>query len=221
MKELGRAKVFSRDGGDELLIEALAPIEGSEEFRSIAFKESRIDYLFAFDEKLSGIVLHNGVTIPVVLPFAELKARIYGNDFTTGDRIDLTLVTGKAVAEEKQLRLSKKFNPAAESATSTGPEKPVDIVVFAHAEPTDLKFRRLRVSEAQIAYFEPHVDRKEKETFFSLKAGHTIDGWNKFYVALPLSHFTYYLNKAKNEGQEVADMSEASRPKDCASLKVR
>jgi hypothetical protein len=76
MKELGKARVFSGGRDQDLLIEALAPVEGSNEFRAIAFRESRIGYLFAFDENLSGITLDNGVTIPVALPFAELKATI-------------------------------------------------------------------------------------------------------------------------------------------------
>ncbi len=218
MKELGRAKLLSRDSDEELIIEALAPVEGSAEFRSIAFKESRIDYLFALDDRLSGIVLNNGVTIPVAMPFSELKSRIYDNDFDTGNRIDLTLVTGKPVADEKALRLAKKFNPAAEEPK--GEEKSLEISLYAHAEETDRKFRRLKLLESQIAFFEPHAGRKDKETFIQLKPGQSIDGWTKFYVAVPMHHFTYYINQAKNSAQAVLDLCEATRVKETASLKM-
>ena len=220
MKELGKAKRFFLEGDDDTLIEALAPVAGSDEFRAISFRESRIDYLFAFDEKLSGIALLNGVTIPVALPFSELKDRIYGNDSGTGGGIDLTLVTGKPVAEEKALRLSKKFNPAADAAAAPSAGKPLEIVVFAHSEPTDRKFKLLRFNESDMAYFEPHNNRKDKETFISLKPGFTVDGLSKFYIAAPMHYFTFYLAKAKQEGQTVLDMTETTRPKDSASLRM-
>jgi hypothetical protein len=218
MKELGKARILSREANEDLLIEALAPVEGRDEFRPIAFRESRIDYLFAFDDKLSGITLNNGVTIPVLLTFAELKQRIYGNDFDSGSSIDLTLVTGKPVAAEKELRLSKKFNPAAESAPVD--EQPLEIILFAHGKSTDREFKRLRLTESQIGYFEQHAARKDKETFIMLKPGQTVDGWNQFYVATPLHYFTYYLSNAKEEGQAVLDMSEATRPKDTSALRM-
>ncbi|TAL35527.1 MAG: hypothetical protein EPN97_07050 [Alphaproteobacteria bacterium] len=219
MKELGKARVFSRDRENDLLIEALAPVEGSDEFRAIAFRESRIDYLFAFDETLSGIALKNGVTIPVALPFASLKQKIYGNDFDTGGSIDLTLVTGKPVKQEQELRLSKKFNPAADNAPPPD-EKPLEIIVFAHGKPTDREFKRLRLREDQISHYEQHTDRKDSETFIALKPGQTADGWSRFYVATPLHYFTYYLTYAKKEGQTVLDLSEATRPKDTSALRM-
>lgn len=219
MKEIGKARVFSRDRENDLLIEALAPVEGSDEFRAIAFRESRIDYLFSFDEKLSGITLNNGVTIPVALPFAELKQKIYGNDFDTGGSLDLTLVTGKPVKDEQELRLSKKFNPAAENAPPAD-DNPLEIVLFAHGKPTDREFKRLRIREDQISFYEQHADRKDRETFITLKPGQAADGWSKFYVATPLNYFTYYLSHAKQEGQTVIDLSEATRPKDTSTLRM-
>ena len=219
MKELGKAKRFFLEGDDDVLIQALAPVAGSEEFRAISFRESRIDYLFAFDEKLSGIVLTNGITIPVALPFADLRKSIYDNDSATGGGIDLTLVTGKPVADEKELRLSKKFNPAADVAAPVA-EKPLEIVAFAHAEPTDRKFKLLRFHESDMAYFEPHNNRKDKETFVSLKPGFTIDGLSKFYIATPMHYFTFFLAKARQEGQSVMDMTETTRPKDSTSLRM-
>lgn len=218
MNNFGKTKRFALEGDEDLLIEALAPVEGTDQYRAIAFRESRIDYLFAFDEKLSGIVLNNGVTIPVALPFADLKRRIYENDFSTGGGIDLTLVTGKPVTEEKELRLSKKFNPAAEAPVAT--DKPMDIIMFVHSEPNDRKFKLVRFQESQIAYFEPHSSRKDKETFISLKPGVTADGLTKFYVAMPLHYYTHYLTRAKQAGDAVMDLTEATRPRDSASLKL-
>jgi hypothetical protein len=219
LKELGKAKVFPLGRDDEeLLIEALAPVDGRDEYRSIAFRESRIDYLVSFDDKLSGIVLTNGVTIPVVLPFDELKRRIYDNDFDTGGRIDLTLVTGKPVSEEKQLRLSKKFNPAAEEEAAA--PKGVEITLFAHSEPSDRKFKLLRFNESDIAFFEPHNARKDKETYVALKPGCLADGLSKFYIAMPMHYFTYYLAQAKKDRSDAIDLTETTRPKDTASLKM-
>ena len=222
MKELGKARRFALDGDEELLIEALAPVEGGNEYRSIAFLHSRIDYLFAFDEKLSGMVLTNGVTIPVALPFADLKQRIYGNDFSTGSSIDLTLVTGKPVSDEKELRLSKKFNPAADApvAAAVAPADDLDIVLFAHAEQSDRQFKLVRFKESQIGYFEPHGARKDKETFVSLKPGVSAGGFTKFYVATPMHHFTYYVTKARQSGDATLDLTEATRPKDSTSFKM-
>jgi hypothetical protein len=220
MKNFGKAKRFALESGNEdLLIEALAPVEGRDEYRSIAFRASRIDYLFSFDEKLSGIVLDNGVTIPVLLPFADLKKSIYNNDFETGSSVDLTLVTGKPVSEEKELRLSKKFNPAAEDA-APATETPREIVAFAHMDASDRKFKLLRFRESDIAFFEPHSERKDRETFVRLKAGCNADGWNCFYISTPMHYFTWYLAEAQKEGRSLVDMTEHTRPKDSASLRM-
>jgi hypothetical protein len=218
MKELGKARVLSRTEESDLLIEALTPVEGGGDFRAIAFKASRIDCVFAIEDKISAILLDNGVTIPVALPFADLKRRIYRNDFSEGDSIDLTLVSGKAVGAVQELRLAKKFNPAAAEAPTT--DTVLKVTMFAHAKATDREFRRITVSEKQIDFYEPSAQRKDTDTFISLKKGVTIDGWTDFFVAMPLTNFTYYLNQAKLAGREALDISEATRPRDTKALKM-
>lgn len=219
MKELGKARLLSRENEDDLLIEAMAPVEGGGGFRAIAFKASRIDCVFAIADRISAITLNNGVTIPVALPFAELKQRIYRNDFSEGGSIDLTLVSGAAVGEVQELRLAKKFNPAAESP-APGNEEPLKITLFAHGKSTDREFRRITVSERQIDYFEPNAQRKETDTFVSLKKGVSIDGWTEFFVAMPLTNFAYYINQAKLAGRDALDLSEATRPRDTKTLRM-
>src|SRR5687768_16623046 len=111
MTRLSRGKVFSPEDQD-LLIEAKAPVSGGEGYRRIAFRASYIDYLFEIDDKISGITLRNGVTIPVALSFSDLKTQVYAPDFRTGGSIDLTLVTGEAASSAPSVSLSAEFNPA-------------------------------------------------------------------------------------------------------------
>ncbi|MBI1214439.1 MAG: hypothetical protein GC185_01310 [Alphaproteobacteria bacterium] len=212
-------RVLSRGGeGEDLVIEAQAPVDGTaDQFRRVAFKSPMIDMLFEFDEGISGITLKNGVTIPVAMPFPELKRRIYDNDASTGTSIDLSLVTGKAVKEAQEVRLSKRFNPAAESCT-VSEEKELEILVFAHQKRNDREFKRLRIPESKIGYCEPHVERKDTETFIDMKS--PVDGWSSFYIMVPLPSFLYYVKEAKQNGQGTLDIMELSRPKTTAKLKL-
>jgi hypothetical protein len=218
MKELGRAKLFSREAEENPLVEACAPVEGSAEYREIAFRQSRIDCIFAIEEGISAIMLDNGVTIPVALAYQQLKQRLYKDPPGEDGSIDLTAISGKAASEARQLKLAKKFNPAAADATKE--EKPLEITLFAHAKPTDREFRRITFRETQIDFYEPNGSRPQTETFVKLKSGHDLDGWDSFFVTMQLPHFMYYLDQAKREGQEKLDLAETTRPRDPKSLKM-
>jgi hypothetical protein len=217
MKEL-RAQLYQRDGEQDLLVEALAPVEGTKDYRAIAFKASRIYSVFAIDADISAIQLDNGITIPVALKFPDLKQKVYNNDFSTGDSLDLTLVTGPRVGEVQSIRLAKTFNPVA--ADDTGEKKDIEITAFVHAKANDREFKRITFNESMIGHFEAHQDRRDREIFIKLKGGHYIEGLNEFYVALPISHFTYYLQQAAVNGTYKVDLGEATRPKDVSQLRM-
>ncbi|MDE1153134.1 MAG: hypothetical protein PW788_11410 [Micavibrio sp.] len=217
MKQLGKSRIFSM-ADEDFLIEAFAPVEGGKDaWRRIAFRAGNVDYLHEIDEKTSGITLKNGVTIPTTLPFAELKRQIFEPDTSTGNSIDLSLVTGAAVGAVAAVRLSKNFNPAAETAKAET-KKPMEIIVFAHEARNDRNFRRLIFTDAMIDNFEAHPERKDSETYISLKK--TLDDWDDFYIPLPLTTFTYYLDEAKRRGAPQLDLGEATRPKSTAALKM-
>jgi hypothetical protein len=222
MTTLGKGAVIKSMGGDsgDLLIEAQAPVAGAGpgvQFRQIAFRASRIDYVYQAGEGVSAIKLNDGVTIPVAMPFPELKSRIYDNDFRTGGSIDLSLVTGAAVKDQLFPKLSKEFNPAAEDA-APAPDSDIAITMFVHAKPDDRHFKLLTVQASQIAHFEPHSQRKDRETYVALKK--PLEGIQSFYVNMPITHFTYYLDNAKKTGEKTLQLGEATRPKDTSSLRL-
>jgi hypothetical protein len=215
-------RVFSRTGDEEFVIEAQAPVEGAAEaFRRVAFKSSMIDMLFEVDADISGMVLKNGVTIPVALRFAALKEKIYNNDISTGNSLDLSLVTGQAVVQAQEVRLSRRFNPVAEERAAAGAgESELDITLFVHRKSSDREFKRVTVPESKIAHFEPHANRPQTETFIKMKSGHAVEGWTEFYTALPITYFTYYLKQAREDGQKTLNLMESTRPKDAKNLRM-
>jgi hypothetical protein len=166
---------FGRAPDDDLLIEAQAPIEGGG-FRPVIFRRSRIDYLFGFNDEISGLTLDDGVTIPVAMPLAKLKQKVFQPDEDTDSGLDLMAVTGDVVNKVERIRLSRQFNPAAEMQEAKE-EKPLDIVAHVHAQKADRQFKRVRFSEKIISFYEPHVDRPEKEIWVQLRDGHTAGGF--------------------------------------------
>lgn len=216
MKGLGKSKVFNLAGSDDLLIDAYAPVAGGGDFRRIRFKAAQIDYTYEIDKDISGIALENGVAIPVALGFDALNKKIYAPDVMAGEALDLTKATGEAVGEVKALRLSKEFNPAAKDNVEK--DAAMEIIFYAHGEKSDRRFRRLKLTDQDIDFFEPHASRQNTETFVALR--NAVDGWSSFYVPLPITNFTYYLNEAKRSGQKVLDLSEHTRPKKTTDLKM-
>ena len=221
MNGLGKGAVIKSLGGDDqdLLVEAQVPVAGAPgaAFCQIAFKASRIDYVYQAGDAVSAIKLNDGVQIPVALHFTELKKRIYDNDFRTGGSIDLSLVTGPVVKDQLFPKLSKAFNPAAEDAEPAAADSDVAITMFVHAKPDDRHFKLLTVQASQISHFEPHSQRKDRETFVSLKKA--VEGLTSFYVNMPITHFTYYLDNAKKSGETVLQLGEATRPKETSTLR--
>lgn len=218
MKKFTAKSGFGRHNDEDLLIEAQAPIDGGG-FRHIVFYRSKIDYLFEFSEEISGLTLDNGVTIPVVMPLADLKQKIYQPDEETDNGLDLTDVTGEQVNEVERIRLSRQFNPAAVLQESKE-EKPLEIVAHVHAKKADRQFKRVRFPEKAISYYEPHVERPEKEIWVSLKDGYSAGGFTGFYMPIPLSTFLWYLDAAKKEGRGTLDLSEVTRPKNSTGFKL-
>lgn len=203
---------------DDFLIEAQAPIEG-EGFRPVIFRSSRIDYVFGFNDDISGLRLNDGVTIPVALPLADLRKKIYMPDFRDMPVLDLTAVTGEMVGEVERIRLSKNFNPVVQ-AQETAEEKPLAIITHVHEKREDRHFKRVEFSDTSIRFYEPHVDRPEKEIWVTLKEGHRAGGFENFYIPMPLSTFLWHLDHAKKEGRKKLDLSEMTRPKTSTNFKL-
>lgn len=218
MKEFSRAARVRRLSEDDLLVKAQAPIDAGG-FRPVIFRSNRIDYLFGFNDEISGITLDDGVTIPVALPLSALEQKIYAPDFKSAPVLDLMSVTGETVAEVEAIRLSRSFNPAA-VAVEEKEETPVGIVTFAHAKRDDRQFSRLRFTDKAIRHFEPHFERPDKETWVSLKEGHVANGLSGFYVPIPMPTFMWYLDQAKKEGRATLDITEATRPRDTKNFKL-
>lgn len=218
MKKFTATSGFGRNADEDLLIEAQAPLDGGG-FRHIVFRRSRIDYLFAFDGAIAGMTLDNGVTIPVAMPIADLKQKIFHPDEETAEGLDLTAATGEVVNDVARIRLSKQFNPSAELQEARE-EKPLEIVAHVHAKKADRQFKRVRFSEKSISYYEPHVERPEKEIWVQLKDGYAAGGLSGFYMPIPLSSFLWYLDSAKKEGRASLDLSEVTRPKNSTGFKL-
>jgi|GEM_PF-1860621 len=218
MKDFSRAARARRLSEDDLLVRAQAPVDAGG-FRPVVFRSNRIDYLLSFNEDISGITLDDGVTIPVALPLSKLEQKVYAPDFKDAPVLDLMPVTGEVVAEVEAIRLSRHFNPAA-VVTGAKAEAPVEIVSFAHAKKQDRQFSRIRFSDKAIHYFEPHVERPDRETWVSLKEGHAANGLRGFYLPMPMPTFMWYLDHAKKEGLATLDITEATRPRDTKNFKL-
>lgn len=223
MKELGRARIYNVGNDEDGLVEAYAPVTGQrDQYRKIGFKRGMIDYVFEIDEAISGITLSNGVTIPVALAYAELKRRLYdpcGGDCAPDGTLDLCDVSGKAVGDVQAVRLAKDFNPAAEDSApaASGTKKTAELNAYVHLKSEDRQFRLIKFAEEDIDYFEPHAGRKDSETFVRLK--NPIEGCKEFFVPVPITSFTYYLNSAR-ERTGTYDLAEATRPKKTTDLKM-
>lgn len=215
------SKKFSRAYSAETdrLVSAHAPTEEGG-FAPVIFKSSRIDMLVGLGEGLSALRLDDGVTLPVALPLEDLKKRIYGDDFKDGGDIDLMAVTGEAAAEARRVILSRSFNPAAEIPKQETAERGMEVIVFVHKEATDCKFQLARFNTADMAYFEPHRDRPEKETFISLKDGCKAGGFEHFYIAMPMTSFMWTIENAKKQMRPAIDLMEATRPRDAKGFEL-
>lgn len=215
-KKLSRSFLASEA---ERLVSAYAPVdEGG--FAPVVFKAVRVDMLVGLGEGLSALRLDDGVAIPVALPLEDLKKRIYGGDFKDGSDIDLMAFTGEVTAEARRVILSRSFNPAAEMPKEETAERGMEITVFVHKEATDRKFQLARFNTADMAYFEPHRDRPEKETFISLKDGCKAGGFEHFYIAMPMTSFMWTIENAKKQMRPAIDLMEATRPRDAKAFEL-
>lgn len=212
---------FSRLRGwdADKFISAYAPTdEGG--FAPVVFRASRVDMIVGLDENISALRLDDGVTIPAALPMEALRAMVFGDDYKNSGDIDLMDVTGAAAAEAHKVTLSRRFNPAAEPEIPEEAGKGVDIALFVHQEQNDRKFHMLRFNTADMAYFEPHMNRPETETFISLKKQQATSGFKEFYAQMPMTTFMWHLETAKKNGRVSIDLTEATRARDAKGFEL-
>ncbi|MCC7038667.1 MAG: hypothetical protein IT560_15370 [Alphaproteobacteria bacterium] len=216
-------KVFTMGDSDDLIITAFAPVEGAEGgWRQIAFKAQQVDYVFQIDSEISGMTLKNGVTIPVVMGFERLRQTVYQPDMSTGNGIDLTLITGNAVRDVQAVRLSKKFNPAAEGEAE--PEikkrpfvnKPLKIAVFVRQHEQQ-NFQMFFVSDDRIDWARVEgveQGKNGKATKLALLYDKGPFGETSILIDMPRPAFMEIYNKAKMEGATELDLREWTRRRD-------
>ena len=92
----------------ERLIEAMEKNDNGKGYSPVIFSISLVERVKALKENISVLILVSGFKIPVALPYAALKQKIYRPDFKTDDAeiLDLTGVTGKAaiICEAENLK---------------------------------------------------------------------------------------------------------------------
>lgn len=84
-------------GDENIIIEAMVPTERTGVYAYLSFNASMIQQIASFEEKNAQMILHNGLAIPVAINPRELQTKVSTVDFKTGNKIDLTSVTGEAV----------------------------------------------------------------------------------------------------------------------------
>lgn len=214
-------KVFTMGNADDLIITANAPVEGAENgWRQIAFKASSVDYVFQVDAEISAMTLKNGVTIPVVMGFERLRQTVYQPDMSTGNGIDLTLITGPAVRDVQAVRLSTKFNPVAEE--EKGPEKrplvnkPLKIAVFVRQHEQQ-NFQMFFISDDRIDWAKVEgieQGKNGKATKLALLWDKGPFGETSVLIDMPRPAFMELYNKAKMEGATELDLRDWTRRRD-------
>lgn len=214
-------KVFTMGNADDLVITAFAPVEGAEGgWRQIAFKAGQVDYVSQIDNDISAMTLKNGVTIPVVMGFERLRDTIYQPDMSTGNGIDLTLITGTAVRDVQAVRLSKKFNPAAE-AEPEGKKlpfvnKPLKIAVFVR-QSEQQNFQMFFITDDRIDWAKVEgVEQAKngKATKLALLYDKGPFGETSVMIDMPRPAFMELYNKAKMEGATELDLRDWTRRRD-------
>ena len=209
-------KVFRTSGSapEDLLISAYAQVEGGGGYRQIVFRAGRVDYLFEIDKERSGITLQNGVTIVARRGIAALRGQIFEGGGGFENVLDLTGVTGEEAGEAAPVRLSKEFNPAVpRPAIQEAPkDAPLAIDLFVRFRQDDRNFKRIRIYDTQIDYYEPNAANAQKETFICLKKDMKIEDRDKFWFSLSLPNFTRLLNDAKANRRTHLDLTTLTQP---------
>lgn len=211
-------KVFTMGNSDDLIITAFAPVEGADGgWRQIAFKARQVDYVSQIDNDISAMTLDNGVTIPVLMAFERLRDTIYQPDMSTGNGIDLTLITGNAVRDVQAVRLSKKFNPAAgEGEKLPLVNKPLKIAVFVRQHEQQ-NFQMFFVTDDRIDWAKVEgVEQAKngKATKLALLYDKGPFGETGILIDMPRPVFMELYNKAKMEGATELDLREWTRRRD-------
>jgi CRISPR/Cas system CMR-associated protein Cmr5 small subunit len=84
-------------GDENLLIEAMVPTERQSTYAYLVFNAAMIQQISSFEDKNAQMILHNGTSIPVAMDPRELQEKVSKIDFKSGNKLDLTKVTGEAV----------------------------------------------------------------------------------------------------------------------------
>lgn len=214
-------KVFTMGDSDDLIITAFAPVEGAEGgWRQIAFKAQQVDYVSQIDNDISAMTLKNGVTIPVLMAFERLRDTVYQPDMSTGNGIDLTLITGNAVRDVQAVRLSKKFNPAADTEAEAKKlpfvNKPLKIAVFVR-QSEQQNFQMFFISDDRIDWAKVEgVEQAKngKATKLALLYDKGPFGETSVLIDMPRPAFMELYNKAKMEGATELDLRDWTRRRD-------
>lgn len=194
-------KILSVDQ-PEMLIEAFVPEKNNPaQFHRVAFKTSAIEYLMEINDRVSCVVLKNSLTIPVALSFRELKRAIHEPDFKTGASLDLTLITGKAVADIRMPQLADAFN-AANNAKGM-----LIRAVLRKWQSNECVVREFY--ESDVASFEiKTLTRSKSEESIQINFNASAEKPFAGGVILDMPHddFFYYLNREKDLGSGTLDL---------------
>ena len=183
----------------DVLIEALAPQKGASEFHALIFRASAIDCLMEVNEKVSAIVLRNGITIPVALPYQKLKQSVYAPDFKDGPILNLLNETGHAAKDILVPGLSDEFNDKA------------GLVIRATLRKLGTNETvRMDFSEAAMLSYAPDSNTRSK-TSHSVLVKFTPEtnvplNTQTAHIDMPYEDFMTYLDEAKKKGLKTLDL---------------
>lgn len=193
-------RVMSYDASD-ILIEALVPAQGGDnKFYRVAFKASEITHMVEINDKVSGLVLKNNISIPVAMPFDDLQQKIYAIDLKSEPVLDLKKVTGEVVQDILVPQLADTFNKKAESFDTSSiriygifrqPET-YECATFSFLE-TDVSFRPIDTYKSK--------SNKGIEITFNKSAAKCPFG-NRAVLDMPYEDFIYFLTNAKKTNKK-------------------
>ena len=196
------------------LVEAFLQDERGEKFL-LGFRVSNIDYLRTLSETSSAIVLNSGLGVPVNLSYADLKKRIYDNDFKSGSEIDLKEETGMRAL----LSPTAVFNQsAAAGQPSVSSRRPLMISALLREYGTSI-IARVEFSEDDIRSAEPSSSTNTKggygmKILFNAAVNHPFNISRGIFLDMPHDDFQAYLLATKRTGAAMLDLCEvfASKP---------
>jgi hypothetical protein len=202
-------RFISLDPSD-LRIEALAPEKNNPGvFREVTFRAGEISYVMNVSDKVSALVIKNGVTIPVALPYQELKRMIYEPDFRAVSPLDLKPFTGAAVKGVLVPALADEFND--ESGPSGDKQPGLQISAILRKNYSN-ETKRFDFPESFVTSYEALVsgtrakNKLSVTVHFNQKKTRGPFGTGDAALDMPYEDFMAALIKAKKDGQESLDL---------------